>query len=63
MEHPFGGQVLAQMTPESILDRVEGDAVAENGCAEVARTRRNPTIDDLVGLCRFDASVDPTDAR
>ena len=41
-EHPYGGQVLTPVTPEFILNRVAGDAVARNGRPEVARTRRNP---------------------
>ena len=36
---PLEGMVLTQVTPESILNRVEGDAVARNGCAAVVRMR------------------------
>jgi len=35
----MGGRVLTPVTPESILNRVIDDAIAENGCAGVPRMR------------------------
>ncbi len=43
-KHPYGGKVLTQVTPEFILNRVEGDTVARNGCAGVPRMRRFPNL-------------------